>query len=183
MPRIKQMPQQTIGIRHPRLLSELAEELRNSRESGQPLIIERDFSAGGPRSITVVWDKWADVPFEERAVIIQSAYRDVEGQSLVERRSVVDGLTFPEAYEAGMFGFQVVPILRKSDRVTADQCADAMIAEGASLLFIAGKPQLRFPTREDAQACVNRLEERLPGSDEVWAIAEEIAQMHPRIFD
>ena len=43
-----------------------------------------------------------------------------------------------------------------------------MIEEGASLLFGADQPQLRFATEEDAEAARKRLGARLPGSEAVW---------------
>lgn len=183
MPRIKRDPELAIRIRHPQLVARLAEELREARESGQPLIDEQQLPRSDAFRINVVWDEWEAVQFDERVAIIHEAYRQAEGRIPGGPSSLVMGLTFPEAYENGMLPFQVVPILRKDDPVNREQCERAMVAEGASLLFVPDHPRLRFAAREDADACVARLVNRLPDSEQVWAVTEEIGQMQARVFD
>lgn len=183
MPRITRGLEPATKIRHPQLLNELIEELNASRESGQPLIDEQHFPESGAVRVTVIWDEWEGIPFDERVATIEEAYRIADGKVPSSRASLVMGLTFPEAYEAGVLAFQVVSVLRKNDPVTREQCEAAMRAEGASLLFVPERPQLRFPTREDAEACIRRLVKRLPESDQVWAVTEESSHLHPRIFN
>jgi hypothetical protein len=55
-----------------------------------------------------------------------------------------------------------------------DQCRQALIEEGASILFGEDGPQLRFATEEEAEAARKRLAERLPGSEPVWVITKEV---------
>src|SRR4051794_26535640 len=121
MPRIVRGREQVaIPTRFPGLLTELAHELKQSRESGQPVIHEQHFSRTGKMRVTVLWDKWDDVPHEERAEIILNAYENVEGKDPRENLALAVGWTFPEAYEAGMLPFQVIPLLRKGDPVSAE---------------------------------------------------------------
>jgi hypothetical protein len=82
-------------------------------------------------------------------------------------------LTVPEAQEAGLLPFHIIPAIRKGDAVTAEQCREAMVAQGASLLADPDKPQLRFATQDEAEACMRRLAQQLPGSEQVWVIARE----------
>jgi hypothetical protein len=86
-------------------------------------------------------------------------------------------LTVPEATESGLLPYEVVAMVRRGDPVTLEQCRQAMIEEGASLLFDPARPRLRFATEEDAAAGVKRLIARLPGSDPVWGVTQEVARV------
>src|SRR5438045_3177429 len=120
MPRIVRGREQVAApTRFPSLVAELAHELRQSHESGQPVIDEQHFSRTGKMRVTVLWDKWDDVPHEDRAETILKAYEDAEGKDVRQNLALAVGLTVPEAYEAGMLPFQVIPLLRKGDPVSA----------------------------------------------------------------
>jgi len=153
-----------------RLVDDLAKELRENRESGQPVIREERFPRTGKLRVDVLWDEWRDVPHELRVQVIRAAYLSAEGESYVGDLALVTGLTFPEAYEAGMLPFQVAPSIREGDPVTLDQCREAMLAEGASELFPGGSLRLRFASWDEAEAAKRRLVARLPGSEPVWKI-------------
>jgi hypothetical protein len=176
MPRIKRRfeepPRSTSG----NLIQDLVDELRSDREAGQPVIHEQAFPTGKLR-IVVIWDRWDRLPSEERTAVILQAYEEVEGREYRENIALASGLTFPEAYAAGMLPFQVIPAVRKSDQVTPEQCRQAMIDEGASTLLGADKPQLRFAMAEEAEAAVSRLSKRLPNSDEIWVVAQEVGKV------
>jgi hypothetical protein len=73
-----------------------------------------------------------------------------------------------------MLPYQVIPAVRKGDPVTLEQCRQALIEEGASMLFGADSPQLRFATAEEAEASRKRLAQRLPKSEPVWIISKEV---------
>src|SRR5438552_3748912 len=120
MPRIiRGREQVTRSTRFPGLVDELAHELEQGSESGQPVIDEQHFPGTGKMRATVLWDKWDPVPHEERVEIILRAYEKAEGRDVRERLALAVGLTFPEAFEAGMLPFQVIPLLRKGDPVSA----------------------------------------------------------------
>jgi len=150
----------------------LADELKNNRESGQPVIEEQEFPTGNVR-VTVVWDKWDHLSLEDRTAIILRAYELAEGPDSRNRIALASGLTVPEAYDAGMLPFRIVPLVRKNDPVTLEQCVKAMLEEGASTLEDSERPQLRFATEADAIASQRRLAQRLPGSEPVWAVMQE----------
>lgn len=158
------------------LADRLAEEIRTSREFGQPLIDEQTFPSDKIR-IVVIWDEWDRLSLADRTAIILHAYDLAEGREYRERIALASGLTVPEAYAAGMLPYQVLPALRKSDPVTASECRKAMMEEGASTLLTSDEPQLRFSTREEAEACQQRLSERLPNSDPVWVIAQDVGKI------
>ena len=165
------------SMRFPGLVDELARELKEGSESGQPVIDEQHFSRTGKIRASVFWDKWDGVPHEERAEIILRAYEKAEGSDVREQIALAVGLTFPEAVEAGMLPVQVIPLLRKGDPVSAQDCYRAMVDEGASLLFPEAKPELRFANEEEAKASIPRLVKRLPGSDPVWAIVRDVGRI------
>lgn len=94
-----------------------------------------------------------------------------------DRIAIAVGLTVPEAYDSGLLPFQVIPPVRPDDPVTPEDCRNAMIDEGASVLLGASNPQLRFAALEEAEACRQRLTRRLPGSEKTWSIAQDIARI------
>ena len=171
------MPRRTTGVDEPRrvggdLADRLAEELRAGRESGQPLIYERAFPTGKLR-VSVLWDDWDRLPPEDRTEVILRAYEQAEGPAARGRVALASGLTFPEAHAAGMLPVRVIPALRSGDPVTAEQCRDALVAEGASTLLDPDRPELRFATEAEAEAARGRLTDRLPGSAAVWTILRD----------
>jgi len=172
MPRKKRGVELLAPLTNGSLVNRLAEELKANRDWGQPVIEELE-SPTGNLSITVIWDAWDRLPQENRTVTILRAYELVEGGDYRDRVALASGLTVPEAYSIGMLPFQIIPVLRKSDPVTPEECLEAMIQEGASVLMSADRPQLRFTSLEDAEAAMRRLVQRLPSSDQVWAITQE----------
>lgn len=155
------------------LAERLAAELRDSKESGQPVIIERVFPSD-KMSVQVIWDAWDRVQMENRSGVILRAYELAGERDAHGRIALASGLTVPEAHNSGMLPFAVIPALRKGDPVTLEQCRQAMVEEGASVLLGPDRPQLRFGTAEQAQAAIKRLGERLPGSGPVWVITEDM---------
>lgn len=169
-----------VGEPHPRypdLVTELADELRANRPFGQPVIHEQRFPRTDAIRITAIWDKWESVIDEDRVATIMQAYENVEGGDFRDRLALAIGLTVPEAHEAGLLPVQIVTALRESDPVTADQCRDAMIKLGASVLADPNQPVLRFATTEEADQCVLKLVEDLPGSKPVWVVTKAVARI------
>ena len=158
------------------LARQLADELKSGRESGQPMIDEAMFPAGTLR-VAVIWDAWDRLPLEERTDIILQAYEWAEGHDYREKIALASGLTVPEAHSAGMLPFQIIPALRREDPFTPEQIREAMIEEGATVLFGADRPQLRSATREEAEAVRHRLARRIPRSEQVWVITEEVGRV------
>jgi hypothetical protein len=155
------------------LASRLADELRSNRESGQPVIYEQLFPSDRLR-ITVIWDEWDHLLPEERTEVILRAYDQAEGPGYRDRIALASGLTIPEAHAAGMLPVQIIAALRSGDPVTSEQCRQAMIEEGASTLLAPDRPQLRFANLERAEAARKRLIQRLPKSDPVWVISQDV---------
>jgi hypothetical protein len=173
MPRIKMGFEDQPRKTDARLVERLVEELKANRESGQPFIYEQSFTTGKIRAL-VIWDDWKDLPLEERTNIILSAIEKSDGKDYRAKVALASGLTVPEGVAAGMLPYQIITAHRKGDRVTLEQCWDAMLSEGASRLFGPNVLQLRFPTEESAEACRKRLIKRLPNSDEIWIVSREI---------
>jgi hypothetical protein len=173
------MPRKRKGVEEPprhtvaRLVDRLVDELKSDRPSGQPLIEEQAFPTGKLR-VNVLWDEWQAVSLEDRTATILRAYEQAEGREYRDRIALASGLTMTEAHAAGMLPYQVIAAVRTSDPVTVDQCRQALIEEGASTLFGADAPQLRFATAEEAEAARKNLTARLPGSDPVWVITREV---------
>ncbi len=175
------MPRRTMGPSfkfyvNRELTRELADELKLEKQFGQPLIEEEHYDLTGLIRVNVLWDRWQNIPHEYRSSVILNAYKIAESKEFADRITLATGLTFPEAHASGMLPFRVIAALRQGDAVTADQCRQAMIEEGASTLQDPNLPQLRFATEEEAEACLGRLSARLPESEQVWQILREVGQ-------
>jgi hypothetical protein len=172
MPRKKIGAQTALITVRGHLAEKLANELKSSRECGQPLVYEQEYATGKIR-VTVIWDVWADASLEERSAVILRAYEIAEGPEYRERIALASGLTVPEAAAAGMLRFQLIAALRRGDPVTMEQARQAFLEEGASQLLNPEAPELRFATREEAEASKQRLVKRFPGTEDVWIIRQD----------
>jgi len=71
---------------YPDLVAALAEELELQRPGGPadaPLIIEEEMLFTDRIHVTVIWDLWAKIAFEDRSRIILDAYERVRGASAI----------------------------------------------------------------------------------------------------
>lgn len=173
MPRIRTGMDDRPHLAKGAFADQLAEELRSGRASGQPTIYEQEFPTGNLR-VTVIWDRWDRLPLEERTGVILQAYEQAEGATFRDRIALASGLTAPEAHAAGMLPVQVIAALRRDDEVTNEACQQAMLDEGASRLLGKEHPQLRFATLEEAEAARQRLIKKLPHSEQVWLITQDV---------
>lgn len=176
------MPRKTRTLDEPRrtgsdnLAEQLADELRNNRPSGQPVIDEQQFPSNAIR-VTVIWDAWDRLSLEDRTSIILRGYELVFGREYRDRIALASGLTVPEAHAAGFLPFEVLTALRAGDNVSLDECRRAMIEEGASTLMEPDHPRLRFATQAEAEAARQRLVARLPASEPVWLITQDVGKV------
>ncbi len=173
MPRMKIGVQSALTTTKAGLAEKLAEELKSDRDYGQPLVYEQVYSTKKAR-VTVIWDAWADASLEERSAIILKAYELAEGVEGREKIALASGLTVPEAGAAGLLPYKVISGLRKSDALKPEQVREAMIDQGASLLNEEDGLQLRFATKKEAEACVERLAKKLMGSEPIWIISRDV---------
>ncbi len=177
MPVIHQKSWAPDTTRHPRLVAELAAEMRANHPFGQPLVLVKAYSRSGHLSVNVVWDKWAAKDGLDRAGVILTAYGKVYGEEEREKVMVPIGYTEPEAVEFGLLPFEVRPLLRKTDPPEWHTgCRQAMLDLGASDLWKKGHPRLRLPTEELAAEYVRELSTRVPGSDDVWSVTRATAE-------
>lgn len=84
------------------LKNRLIEELRSDAPSREPYIIIEEKGPGRPVYIYVIWAKWGELSFEERASIILSAYEEVEGVEQVLEVGMALGLRPDEAPRFGI---------------------------------------------------------------------------------
>ncbi len=85
---------------HPELVRELVEELSKEGVSSTPetpTIYEEAQPYGDNLHVTVIWNRWATVPEEERGAIILDAYRQAGEEDNYRRITLVLGLTPEEA--------------------------------------------------------------------------------------
>lgn len=183
MPRILRKPEALPRARYEALSRELAEELKSNKEFGQPLIEEQYSAATDTRSVKVFWDKWEGVPEEDRLATILRAYEEALGPEYAERIAIPAGYTIPEARSHGFLPYSILSGWRRSDPIPESELRAALIAEGGSILENPRSPDLRFPTMADAMAAVERLETRLPGSRDIWIVAEDVRQRTPQFDD
>jgi hypothetical protein len=163
------MPRRFLGPPKPtaltqRLLRELTAELRSPKETGQPLILEQEKDRSRAVHVTVVWDEWQPCPPEQRSDLILEAYEQAVGKEYRDRILLANGLTIPHASKLGLLPYEILPVLDRSDPDYVDELHQAMIAEGASRLGDPLTPLLCVTTAEEAEACVQRLQKRVPRS-------------------
>jgi hypothetical protein len=173
MPRKTIAVQTTLTATKAGLAEKLAAELKSAKDFGQPLVYEQEYSTKKVR-VTVIWDEWADASLEERSAVIMKAYEIAEGAGGREKIALASGLTVPEATAAGLLPFQVFPGLRKTDPIKPEQVREIMLEQGASKLSADDGLQLRFATKEEAEACRDRLIRKLPASEPIWIISRDL---------
>ena len=78
------------------------------------------------------------------------------------REDGASGLTVPEATAAGMLPYQIIAGLRLTDPISPEDVQSVMLEQEASKLNEEDGLQLRFATREEAEACRQRLIEKRP---------------------
>jgi hypothetical protein len=169
------MPVQRLGPPAPTaadqsLLRDLIAELQRPKDFGQPYVIVQTFESG-LRQVEVIWDRWNSCPRERRSAVIHEAFKAVDGPEFERTIGVAVGVTVPEAVYLGLLPFRIRLELNAIDGSTIEQCHEAMRAEGASVLDNPNRPVLRFRTRAEAEACLERLQNRLPGKQ--WLLLKE----------
>lgn len=85
---------------HPDLVKVLVEELNKKGVSSTPevpTIYEEAQSHGDRLHVTVIWNRWAGIPEEERGAMILDAYEQAGLEDEMRRITLVLGLTPEEA--------------------------------------------------------------------------------------
>lgn len=155
------------------LVERLAAELRvnGGGPARQPFIFEQEVPHTGTYYVLVVWERWNEVPPEERASIITEAYERAE-PDLVPNLTVVVGATLDEAIQLNLLPYEVIASHRKDDPVSLRDLSEALREEGA--IDTRSGTHLRYPTRQMAEEALRRLSERIPGP--YWSIQQTISQ-------
>jgi hypothetical protein len=99
------MPRKRIPVRprhsHPELVQALADQMHVEGVSptpDTPTIYEEEQPYGGNLYVKVIWNRWADVPLEERGAIILDAYERAGLSTDMRKIYLAVGLT-PEEDE------------------------------------------------------------------------------------
>lgn len=156
------------------LYETLAQELTAPKDFGVPIVDEETFPRTGLKGVTVIWNKWNGLSDSERTAVILEAYMQAFGKEEKDRVAFAVGLTVEDAIEAGNLPFTILPSLRRTDAVTPEKVREVMADLGAVLEAGDYPAVLRFSSREDAEACRRKLSQILPGSDDIWTIAQEV---------
>lgn len=154
--------------RHDALVNELKNELASGKRP-QPAFIEEDYAPTKSRHIYVIWDRWASVPEDERIEVILRAYEEFEGPGSSDNIAIAIGVTGSEAIEIGLLPFVVD--YPHSDVAVIDYEA-AKKTERAATILGANAGELRYPTREEAEAAIERLQNAVPNSN--WTVIHEV---------
>jgi len=156
------------------LVNKLAHELRVDGNGGmprQPFIFEQEVPQTGTYHVIVIWERWNEVPSEQRASIIMDAYERVE-PLLVPNLTVVVGATMEEAIEMNLLPYQIITTRKNTDAIPPADLRLAMLDEGA--IESTTGLELRFPTLKMAQDAYARLSNRVPGP--YWAITRTLSR-------
>lgn len=172
MPRFITTPRDR-SPRHDAFVKRLVREFAASSTSLQPLILEERIPATNSRHVHVIWDRWKDIPDEQRAAVIDAAYTQAEGPQAAAEITIADGVTPREALALGLLPFKVLPARKKNDPLGLEAYQAALAREARQTLLGPKARELRYARIEDAEQAQRRLQEALPGSS--WAVVQEIA--------
>ena len=159
-----------------RLVSRLAEELKNPSPGPQPLIVEQEVSATRSRHVQVIWDQWKKLPDEQRTDVILEAYRQAEGAEYADQITIMNALTGAEALTLGLLPWKVEPNLSKSGGPSEADYGRALQKEEKQTVLGAGSVMrygaLRYARKEDAEEALRRLKALLPKSS--WTVSQDV---------
>lgn len=159
------------NVPHAPMVRMLAERLRADPDSPDvPLTVLNRIPQTKSVHLLVVWDKWKDLPIPARARVITDAFAAAfPADDAVVRLPI--GVTSGEALTQGYLCYQIIPLPRPSDHVTAKQLKDAMESAGGVLLQLGGERHLRFATRGQAEGAYRRLLEKI--NKPIWTLSVE----------
>lgn len=131
----------------------------------QPLVHEMRIAGTDVLQVVVLWERWGQVPPQERGPLILEAYEQSQ-PALLPKITAALGVTVQEALAMGLLPYRVVPARRKAGAVTDAQLRAALVKEGA--IQTPRGLMLCFPSRKSAEDAVRRLAAHVPGP--YWAI-------------
>ena len=172
MPRhVRGADQPSVDVRS--LTTELLHELQDPQPFGQPIILEDRTPETSSMRVHVIWDRWEGCLRRVRSAVIADAYRSLNYIQADEQLTVCLGLTVPEAVSIGLLPYEVVSARRRDESPSLAEYRQAILQVGASTLSSGEHPRLRFAALEDAEAAMEHLLEKLPGSK--WIIKQEVS--------
>lgn len=160
------------ALPHRPLVQALAARLRSNPASPDlPLVVVNRIEPTRSVHILVVWDEWKDLTIPQRGRVIADAFEAAfPAEQSVLRLAM--GLTPGEALSQGHLHYQIVPMVRATDKVTDKQARDAMASAGGVLMQVGGDQQLRFATRAQVEEAYRRLVEKI--NKPIWTLVEEV---------
>jgi hypothetical protein len=161
------------GYDRTELVRSLVQELnRNgSYPIAQPLIYEEPVPQTNTYHVIVIWDRWADVPSEQRGSIILDAYEQFDPDT-ARNVTIALGATVDEAIDQNLLPYQIVSMARQGEADPGD-VKRALLEEGA--VHASGGLVLALPAEAMAHEVHRRLEERLPQGH--WGIQRNVARV------
>ncbi|MBN9122268.1 MAG: hypothetical protein J0I06_24530 [Planctomycetes bacterium] len=149
----------------------LVRELKSAGEGPQPLILENVVQPGPVRYVTVIWDRWKDVPEDVRPQIVLVAYERAESKGYADTIMTAEAATAAEALSLGLLPYGVAPARRSDDPIGVEEYRGAFAEETKRTVLGSKAKELRYARREDAEAAQVRLTGRLPGSH--WTVFKQ----------
>lgn len=157
---------------HEDLVELLADEIARG-QNAQPACIEEEYAVTHSRHIYVVWDRWSNLPDDERTDVIVRAYAKAEGEEVAENIAVAIGVTGDEAVNMGLLPY-VVSTPPNAREEFPPQVQAALRQERENTILGPQAVELRYPTFPDASKAVARLKNAVPHQE--WAIIREVSR-------
>jgi hypothetical protein len=156
---------------HPALLRALTERFRRDPDSPDlPLVAINRIPQTRTVHLLVVWKEWQAVEPDHRGRIVADAFVAAHSED-ADAVTVTMALTPGEALTLGMLPFRIEPLVRASDKVSAQDVSAAMRSAGGVLVQVGGEKQLRFLTRRQAEEAYRRLTKSI--NKPIWSIVVE----------
>jgi hypothetical protein len=172
MPVIRSQPEDSQKLKA-ELREQILQELSGGSVPQPPIIYEIPLQPSDTLHVIVVWDKWADVPAQDRADLIMQAYQEFDSlhpevNPKAPSITLVMGTTWQEADRLGVLPYVIEPNYRRGE---ADdrQVLQAMLKQGG-VETPSGKVILRFATESAADIALRSLKRELP--DARWSLGE-----------
>lgn len=151
------------------LAEDLAREIQNSKELGLPMILESEFVQSNRIWVTVIWDRWAGVPFRNRTPVIYRSYEIAKGTDFRTRIAIAQGLTPQEAVLEGKLQYEIKIVDMPNLQYNLHDIYKTFEELGG---FQQASRDIRvslwLPNSDMVNKCINFLLVKYPGTEKNW---------------
>jgi hypothetical protein len=182
MARIRSQPSATLDSTKHELVDALVKAIKDEEPDDGLVIFEVLSGSSSYFEVIVVWDRWADLPADERNKIVMEAYQQASAEDSsalpADQISTILPVTVSQAIEMGVLPYSVQNNVLQGD-VRYEKIRELLKREGA--IEAEEVTELRLPTLHMARAARDRLQAATQNMQP--AVHWQISQQMGRIVD